>query len=526
MQLQIVYAYPDGREAAFDIHTSWVTPDNFPGYVEQEVQFRFDNGVWNAHQRKRGVELTVEGRTPDELKNTPNHHYNGTFLEPWGERSQRGYGIEIIERFFEEVAFVEFGGPPAERAERLRADAGARPTTTCRADRNTVADRAGDGSDPRAARGRASRVAWSKVNGPAGGLVAVRAGKREADGPLSGAGVIRHRSVHHERETHAVRVSKFLSKHLRHEPGAARPRRSSPAAGCRSTTCSPAAAASRLRHHPRGTRRGRRDQRQAALRLRRDRHAHPRQPGPLASRSICNSSLPTRLPCCTTAPAERNRRRRSSATACGRWPGITSTCPPTSPTATQGRRAARQAGRPRGRRRGRCAPTGTSFFCSANGVWLVERRAAASTFGLLEPGGPHMTTLPSTTRTNRPPTPTATRVAQLEPRALRTYTPTQAVLARSAGVYPLDPRRPAALRLHLRRARLQPRAQPDALDDAVHRVHGLARRRGSARPAAGGYFSAAADDRVQRRHAGRDRGEPAAGRASCRIGPAASGWSR
>ena len=61
VQLQVVYAYADGREAAFDIHTSWVTPDNFPGYVEQEVQFRFDNGVWNAHQRKRGVELTVEG---------------------------------------------------------------------------------------------------------------------------------------------------------------------------------------------------------------------------------------------------------------------------------------------------------------------------------------------------------------------------------------------------------------------------------------------------------------------------------
>ena len=58
----------DGREAAFDIHTSWVTPDNFPGYVEQEVQFRFDNAVWNAHQRKRGVELTIENRTPREIQ--------------------------------------------------------------------------------------------------------------------------------------------------------------------------------------------------------------------------------------------------------------------------------------------------------------------------------------------------------------------------------------------------------------------------------------------------------------------------
>ncbi len=119
VQQQVVYRHPDGREAAFDIHTSWVTPDNFAGYVEQEVQFRFDNGIWLAHQRKRGVELAVEGRTPGELKPTPNHHYNGAFLEPWGERSQRGYGIEVIRRFFEEVAFVEFGGPPALRTERL-----------------------------------------------------------------------------------------------------------------------------------------------------------------------------------------------------------------------------------------------------------------------------------------------------------------------------------------------------------------------------------------------------------------------
>src|SRR2546423_564640 len=112
VQLQVTYTHPDGREAAFDIHTSWVTPDNFPGYVEQEVQFRFDNGVWAAHQRKRGVEVTVEGRTPHEMKITPNHHYNGTFVEPWGTRSQRGYGVEVLHRFLEEVAYVEFGGAP------------------------------------------------------------------------------------------------------------------------------------------------------------------------------------------------------------------------------------------------------------------------------------------------------------------------------------------------------------------------------------------------------------------------------
>ena len=138
VQLQIIYTHPDRREAAFDIHTSWVTPDDFPGYVEQEVQFRFDNGVWSAHQRKRGVEITVEGKTPRELKYTPNHHFNGTFIEPWGERSQRGYGIETLQRFFEEVAYVECGGPTTTRLERLRATRGLHYNDLS-ADRNCVA---------------------------------------------------------------------------------------------------------------------------------------------------------------------------------------------------------------------------------------------------------------------------------------------------------------------------------------------------------------------------------------------------
>lgn len=120
VQQRLIYEYEDGREAAFDIHTSWVTPDNFPGYVEQEVQFRFDNGNWNGHSRKRGVELTVEGKTPIEMKQSINNHYNGSFLEPWGERSQRGYGIEVIERFVRELAFVKHGGDAGGEADRLQ----------------------------------------------------------------------------------------------------------------------------------------------------------------------------------------------------------------------------------------------------------------------------------------------------------------------------------------------------------------------------------------------------------------------
>jgi D-galacturonate reductase len=183
-QLRLVYQYADGREAAFDIHTSWVTPNNFPGYVDQEVQFRFDNGVWNAHSRRRGIECTVEGRTPLARKVHINNHYNGTFLEPWGERSQRGYGVEVLERFVREVATVEFGGPAGERPARLAA---ARQLTynDVSADRQVVAAvQAMEAILARHAAGVPNCIV--QVDHPRGGLVLLAPGRAEVEVLYSG----------------------------------------------------------------------------------------------------------------------------------------------------------------------------------------------------------------------------------------------------------------------------------------------------------------------------------------------------
>ena len=178
-QLRMIYGYEDGREAAFDIHTSWVTPDNFPGYVEQEVQFRFDNGVWNAHARKRGVECTIEGRTPIARKISINNHYNGTFVEPWGQRSQRGYGIEVLEQFVREVATVEFGGMAEARNDRLRRIADLTYNDLA-ADRQTVATvQAMEAILRRHAEGSPNCVV--DVNHTAGGLVLWRPGSSEPE---------------------------------------------------------------------------------------------------------------------------------------------------------------------------------------------------------------------------------------------------------------------------------------------------------------------------------------------------------
>jgi len=168
-QMKMIYEYESGREAAFDIHTSWVTPDNFPGYVEQEVQFRFDNGLWNGHSRKRGVECTIEDKTPFDMKISMNNHYNGTFLEPWGERSQRGYGLEIIDRFVREVAYVKYGGSEADRDTRLD-EVNILTYNDLSADRQTVAAvQALEAILEKAAQGEPDCVV--RVNDKNGGLV-------------------------------------------------------------------------------------------------------------------------------------------------------------------------------------------------------------------------------------------------------------------------------------------------------------------------------------------------------------------
>lgn len=137
-QLRLTYTYDSGRDATFDIHTSWVTPDNFPGYVEQEVQFRFDNGIWLGHSRRRGVECTIEGRTPLTFKSSLNNHYSAPFLEPWNESTQRGYGIEAIEQFMREAAYVEYGGSAHDRQARWR-EMGDRHYNDLSSDRQVVA---------------------------------------------------------------------------------------------------------------------------------------------------------------------------------------------------------------------------------------------------------------------------------------------------------------------------------------------------------------------------------------------------
>lgn len=120
----------------------------------------------------------MEGKTPLTMKTTVNNHYNGSFLEPWGDRSQRGYGVEVIDQFFREIGYVEHGGPESQRAQRL-AQMQSRGYNDLSADRQTVAAVQALELTRRHAAGQPDCVV--RVNDSAGGLVLMLWGQTEPD---------------------------------------------------------------------------------------------------------------------------------------------------------------------------------------------------------------------------------------------------------------------------------------------------------------------------------------------------------
>jgi hypothetical protein len=106
-----------------------------------------------------------------------NNHYNGSFLEPWGKRCQRGYGIEVVERFVRELAYVEFGGDHKNRQDRWE-EIGELAYNDLAADRQTVAAvQALEAILERQAKGEPDCVV--RVNDRLGGLVLYRPGSAE-----------------------------------------------------------------------------------------------------------------------------------------------------------------------------------------------------------------------------------------------------------------------------------------------------------------------------------------------------------
>lgn len=96
--------------AAFSFDTSWILPKGFEAIVNQGIRLVGTKGVFECDSQDRGSRSCIE---PEGMA-TYNNNFKRESVDRHGRRIFRGYGIESIEDFAGNVAFLAEGGRLAD----------------------------------------------------------------------------------------------------------------------------------------------------------------------------------------------------------------------------------------------------------------------------------------------------------------------------------------------------------------------------------------------------------------------------
>jgi predicted dehydrogenase len=92
--------------AAFVFDTSWVLPKGFEAVVNQAIRVVGTKGIFECDSQDRGTRSCLRG----EGMATYNNNFKREELDKAGRKRLRGYGVESIEDFASNVAFLKKGG--------------------------------------------------------------------------------------------------------------------------------------------------------------------------------------------------------------------------------------------------------------------------------------------------------------------------------------------------------------------------------------------------------------------------------
>ncbi|HMA53852.1 MAG TPA: Gfo/Idh/MocA family oxidoreductase [Acidobacteriota bacterium] len=96
--------------AAFAFDTSWILPKEFEAVVNQGLRIVGTKGFFECDSQDRGTRSCIGG----EGMATYNNNFKREIVDRRGRRLLRGYGIESIEDFAMNVAFLKDGGRLAD----------------------------------------------------------------------------------------------------------------------------------------------------------------------------------------------------------------------------------------------------------------------------------------------------------------------------------------------------------------------------------------------------------------------------
>ena len=107
---------PNGSKFSETILTSWIDPENSTAMSDQKIKFIGTKGRYEADQKERGIRLNTEDLGVE--------HINPDFCMPYGSENGkiqwRGYGIESITTFLDDVIALEEGQKDLEELQVQR----------------------------------------------------------------------------------------------------------------------------------------------------------------------------------------------------------------------------------------------------------------------------------------------------------------------------------------------------------------------------------------------------------------------
>lgn len=115
VQGTIEWQLPSGKKFAQFIFTNWIDPELTSALSEQNLRVIGTRGRFESDQKKRGVTMVTDQKGIEEI--------NPYFTSPYqldGRVTYRGYGVDSIETFLNDVVQVENGTVQIEDLEKKR----------------------------------------------------------------------------------------------------------------------------------------------------------------------------------------------------------------------------------------------------------------------------------------------------------------------------------------------------------------------------------------------------------------------
>lgn len=100
----IEWEMPSGKNFSSHILTNWIDPELTSAMSDQKIKVIGTKGRFESDQKKRGVSIVTDEKGMEE----PNPYFCSSY-GPSGNMAYRGYGIDSIHQFLEDVIKIEKG---------------------------------------------------------------------------------------------------------------------------------------------------------------------------------------------------------------------------------------------------------------------------------------------------------------------------------------------------------------------------------------------------------------------------------